>query len=352
MVTIETRVTDAVILSLILVCMHLSIYIININKNRRTIYLSLLSMEILTLYLANHVASLLLIIVIIFELVDLLLEEEFFYPVCILALLICSYIFYSNIHLFVAKLLVALGIFFTRYINVKLLYYKELDIDSKAIISHQNRQIAELKEHGKTIKEVAILEERNRFSGRIHDKLGHSVSGSIILLEATLLIFDTQTQKAKENISRAVDNLRNGVDDIRKSLREERPKLPILNLTEIKVVLEQFTLEYGIAAGIEINSDLENIQIEIWQCIHENLKEVLTNLLKHSNATYFKLSITVTNKIIRIEYINNGVIGELGKKGIGLMSIEERTSFLGGTCLALLEDGLFTLSNVFISNDY
>ena len=78
--------------------------------------------------------------------------------------------------------------------------------------------------------------------------------------------------------------------------------------------------------------------------------ESLTNVLKHSNAGYFTLKIMVTNKIIRVEYINDKVKNTSKQKGIGLMLIEERVVFLGGTSIVINEDDVFKVINTFIVN--
>ena len=346
----KARITQVVILSLILACVHLLVVLANSKKSNKTMVTISLGFEVVLLCLCDVKFGQILIMVTLLELIDYHTEGELFYILTFTSFVLVGLVFYENSYIIVIQLVLLIGFMLTRHMANKIAFYKEKSLDDKAIIAYLNQQIVEMKQHGKTIREVAILEERNRFSGRIHDKVGHSISGSIILLEATMLIFDSQQEKAKDNIKRAVDNLRNGVDDIRKSLREERPKLPILNITEIKATLERFTLEYGIATSIETQSELDVIQVEIWNCVHGNLQEVLTNILKHSKATYFILKITIINKIIRIEYVNDGVKSTIDKKGIGLMAMEERTSFLGGTSLALVEDGVFSLTNVFIIN--
>ena len=64
-----------------------------------------------------------------------------------------------------------------------------------------NRRIASLEEYAKTAKKSAAVEERRRFSARIHDKLGHSISGSIILLEAAKLNIRTNPDSAEQCIT-------------------------------------------------------------------------------------------------------------------------------------------------------
>ena len=209
------------------------------------------------------------------------------------------------------------------------------------------RKITRLEEYEKTLKQSAAIEERRRFSARIHDKLGHSISGSIILLEAAKLSVRTNPDNAEKCIATVTDNLRSGVDDIRKALREERPDSKLIGISELKEILDSAKAKYGIETRLEIKGDADKITFQIWNCIKENLVEAITNTLKHSKATEFSLTVTVLNKIIRAELRDNGGGSGSFKKSTGLTAIEERTVLAGGKCVFLMEPSYFAIINIF-----
>lgn len=201
------------------------------------------------------------------------------------------------------------------------------------------------------------MEERNRFAARIHDKLGHNISGSIILLEATALSMDKDPVRAKQNIKTVTENLRRGVDEIRAALRQERPERSRLGLHEVRKQLEAFQLTYGRKTRLETEGNLEKITIPLWICIQDNLKEALTNMLKHSQGDTFLLRICCMNKAIRVEYADNGACfyespkEEAGDgRGMGLNAMEERAAALGGTMLVTGGQNGFQIVTVFILN--
>ena len=187
--------------------------------------------------------------------------------------------------------------------------------------------------YNRTIREVTAAEERSRFAARIHDKLGHSISGSIILLEAAALTVEKDPQGAKKSMEQVADNLREGVDDIRAALRQERPGLDRLGLQELKKTLEEFQITYGRQIHLEVSGSMEVITAPIWLCIQENLKEALTNMLKHSSGDCFTLRLQVLQSAVRVEYADNGSCGEETRPGLGLQAIEERTAGCGGRCV-------------------
>lgn len=219
---------------------------------------------------------------------------------------------------------------------------------------NKGEEIAELKErisavteYSRAIKTAAAAEERSRFAVRIHDKLGHNISGSIILLEAARLCIDSDPAQAKQCIATASDNLRQGVDEIREALRQERPTAAYRGKADINGILSEFGAKYDKHTEIVINGNADKIGFVHWGCISENLKECLTNTLKHSDADSFGVYITVMNKIIRCEFKDNGCLAAEFKKGMGLTSIEERTAAAGGRAAFLSSNDGFRVLMIF-----
>jgi signal transduction histidine kinase len=236
---------------------------------------------------------------------------------------------------------------YIRIIRDKAENLRETVIEQKEELVYLNQKLSDNRRLVKTLQYTAALEERNRLAARLHDKVGHGISGSIILLEATELMLDQNPEKAKESLNKAIGNLRVGVDDIRAALREERPIRSELGLSELNSELEQFQANHNIKTKLNLSGNSDMISIGIWQCIHENLEESLTNLLKHSNATEFSLSIQVMNKIIKVEYSDNGKSEGDYKKGLGLEAIEERTLKSGGRCFFEKTNTRFRITNIF-----
>lgn len=214
-------------------------------------------------------------------------------------------------------------------------------------ITRLEGKIADLNGLMKTLKTSASLEERNRIAARIHDEIGHGISGSIILLEAAMLQMKNDQDKATKSVEKAIINLRESVDEIRRSLREERTDKALLGFQDITVMLEEFKVKYNISTKLKTTGDLNNIGLDIWTCIHDNLKECLTNVLKHSNATEFILSIEVFSKIIKVVYKDNGRTTKEFEKHLGLDAIEERTVSCKGRCFIEKDENGFSVTNIF-----
>ena len=211
----------------------------------------------------------------------------------------------------------------------------------------------------KTLQYTARLEERNRLAARIHDKIGHGVSGSILLLEAALLQMDSAPEKARKSVEKAAANLREGVDAIRLSLREERPPAQA-GPEEITAALTRFSETHGVKTAFRREGRTEEIPPAVWNCAYQNLTEALTNLLKHSSASAFTLKVTAANKIVRVEFRDNGAPAGNGagspqtggevRKGMGLEAMEERVVLAGGRFFCEKGPGGFSIVQLFPLN--
>lgn len=68
-----------------------------------------------------------------------------------------------------------------------------------------------------------------------------------------------------------------------------------------------------------------------WQVITANIKEALTNVFKHSQATDVKLTLTVNQHFIRLYIKDNGRGSAVVDGGLGLNGMKERVSQMGGS---------------------
>jgi signal transduction histidine kinase len=206
------------------------------------------------------------------------------------------------------------------------------------------------------IEDVARMEERNRLAARIHDEVGHGISGSIMLLEGAMLILPADPEKSREVIGTATENLRKSVDDIRLTLREERSGITKSSLARINAELSKFGAAHpGIAITFTPEGDLTGISVTIWTCIHENLLEAMSNLLKHSAADHFEVTVSNKRKVVKAVFINNGVGGETPPVsernervgGMGLIHMEERCAVYGGRFFTQTVGNEFRITMIF-----
>ena len=180
------------------------------------------------------------------------------------------------------------------------------------------------------LKYLSQMEERNSLAQKIHDKVGHSIAGSLIQLEAALVIVGSDRSKAEEIIRNVINVLKDGMESIRSTLRNIKPAAEQLGINRLKVLLDEFSMNSNIKASLGYSGTMSVISHLQWKIITDNIKEALTNTLKYSSATTVKVNLEVLNKLVRVEVKDNGVGAFSFKKGLGLRGIEERSENAGG----------------------
>lgn len=288
-----------------------------------------------------------LLAILLIHLIDDFAWDNYFYYLTIGMLALTMIIINPQMEVAAFSVLLIILLYYTREVRNKAQSSRKLVLEQKEEMVNLNQKLFDNRRLAKTLQYTAALEERNRLAARLHDKVGHGISGSIILLEASRLMLDQNMEKAKAGIDLAVNNLRSGVDEIRLALREEKPIRSELGLHELQMVLENLQANHNIRTKLKQSGNIDYIGVGIWQCIHENLEEAITNTLKHSNAAEFKLSIQVMNRIIKVEYSDNGKSEGNFQKGLGLEAMEERTLKNRGRCFFDKSENGFQITNIF-----
>ncbi len=196
---------------------------------------------------------------------------------------------------------------------------------------------------------LAKLEERNALSHRIHDELGHSLSGGLIQLEACKAILHKDAHQAAQLLDNAIQISQAGIEEIRKTLKETKPAQESLGVTRIKSELSQFESKYKCQTLFYAKGPLAKISQPMWYVFLQNLTEALTNSLKYSEATRIEAELIVLNKVARFEIRDNGIGTTTILKNLGLLGMEERTAKLGGNVIFQGEDGFSVITLIPIS---
>ncbi len=343
----KVDITDQVISTLSFVCIFLLEVLIDRKLHRKQLILFTLIGSVILCFCLDISFYYPLFVLLLIHILEITVESNLFYQIIAVLVVLSLLLFTPTKLTTVFSMVVIAFLLIFRILLRKLQFYQEMNEQQKEKLGELSKKLEDIKSLSKTIKYTAAMEERNRIAARIHDQIGHGISGSIIMLEAALLIMKNNQEKAVESIQKAITNMREGVDEIRTALREERAQHFLIGRNDVMAVLEEFKVSYNIPAALKTSGDLDHISLEVWACIHDNLKECLTNLLKHSNATEFALSIEVFQKIIKVEYRDNGKSKDEFVKGLGLEAMEERTVHHKGRCFFNKGEYGFCVTNIF-----
>lgn len=177
--------------------------------------------------------------------------------------------------------------------------------------------------------ENALLEEREHLSQTLHDKLGHSINGSIYQLEACKVLLDRDTTSVEKMIQLVIDNLRNGMDEIRCILRKERPKKHKLAIQELQRLCRGCE-EKGIFCTLQVNGEIDQIPEAYLEVMLDNSYEAVSNALKYAGCTKIIIEITKWNQFAQCRILDNGVGCSEIIEGMGLSGMRHRMRNIGG----------------------
>ncbi|MFL0196805.1 sensor histidine kinase [Clostridium sp. WILCCON 0269] len=215
------------------------------------------------------------------------------------------------------------------YTNRLLKLEKQGDSMRKAI-DRLTRNFNESREYSKQVEYTCRLEERNRLSQTVHDKIGHSMTGALIQMEAAKSLMDTDIEKAKELLCNSINISKQGIEDIRITLKNLKPPKEQIGINRLKLTIDEFIGKSGVKTSLIYKGDMDIITYVQWKIIIENTSEALTNSMKYSKASSILVNVEVFNKFIKVEVKDNGIGFKIIKKGLGIIGMEERTGAVGG----------------------
>lgn len=204
--------------------------------------------------------------------------------------------------------------------------FKSFSKDNKIVRDELKEDAIYLRKYNEQLKidreknvHIAILTERNRIAREMHDSIGHSISSSILQVEALKISSDTNSRGGLDLLQ---NTLSTGMDDIRRSIH---------NLYNDSLDLEK-RIETLCSDAVSLDIDLdyrleEPLSYDFKFDILSIVRESITNCIKHSDATKLSIKLLTQPKFYSITIKDNGRTftrkEALPDQGMGLISMEE-----------------------------
>lgn len=196
------------------------------------------------------------------------------------------------------------------------------------------RAHAELLKFALEVEEVAVLRERNRMAGEIHDTVGHVLTSVIRSADACseLLEDSANVQRVVRHMQAMREIAQESLTEIRQSVRALASETSWVN--DWKVVLQRFAEHVYELANTTVYIDgVVDIPILERFTIYQCIKETVTNSIRHGKASEIKIHQKNIHNGYRIEILDNGTGVDTVKPGFGLNSIETRMHKIGGSAV-------------------
>jgi len=257
----------------------------------------------------------------IFAIASMLLYLSFPYPVSSTSLVIWVYI---TAFFF--------GMFSCSMLKARHMYLAEADEQRKARTELERIKL-DLLEANHTAVQHAELMERYRISRQLHDHLGHDLTGALLALQAYEYAQDSEEGKqllhdVKHRLERSTVSLREAVHNVTPTAH--------IGIERLEHIIRNFQ---PLDIGFQKSGDMLLISAHIWALLEACLKEALTNVARHSNATSVKINLQVTESIARLLIHDNGSVATRNHTGSGLRGLKMRARAMGGSLSINQENG-------------
>lgn len=182
------------------------------------------------------------------------------------------------------------------------------------------------------IERLAKVAERERIARDLHDLLGHTLSLIVLKSELAGKLLDVDAARARQEIRDLEQVSRNALSEVRQAVRGYRSGNLSSEMAHARATLE--------TAGIVVQteSDLVDLPPPHENVISLALREGVTNVVRHANATNCHIRVRVADGQCAMEIVDNGC-GGVSDEGNGLRGMRERAEALGGKVVREVRDG-------------
>lgn len=196
--------------------------------------------------------------------------------------------------------------------------------DTKERSMHLERKNRELMEKQDYEVRLAKLSERNRIAREIHDNVGHLLTRSILQIGA-LRVTHNSDPAMTDALTAVNDTLSDAMDSIRSSVHELHDES-----TDLEAQLRAMTDGFQFCA-VKLHYDAGDLPGDVKYCFIAIVREALSNIARHSNATEVSVTVREHPAFCRLTVEDNGTARPaVGSNGIGLQNMRDRVDALGG----------------------
>ncbi|MFJ7567030.1 PAS domain-containing protein [Herminiimonas sp. NPDC097707] len=193
-------------------------------------------------------------------------------------------------------------------------------------------QLRELSAYLQSVRE----EERTRISRELHDELGQSLTAIRIglgVIEKRHALQDEEWRRDVESLKKIADST---VESVQRIAADLRPFIldELGLLAAIEWLLESFSERSAVAYELKLPSPPLDFSREVNTAIFRILQESLTNVSRHSQATFVMVELQQQSDSVNLKITDNGkgmdASTRARRKSLGLLGMRERAFMLGG----------------------
>jgi signal transduction histidine kinase len=214
--------------------------------------------------------------------------------------------------------------------------FQEEELEIARALATQASLAIQLTQLARTARESAVLEERNRLAGEIHDSLAQSFAGISMQLSAAGRAMARKSKDAWGHVERANELARFGLSEARRSALSLRSN--IIEESGLIEALRKLTERSNIPGLISCSFqasrvDERALSPQVQQDLLRIAQEAISNALRHAQPSEIKVSLrgNQSNLVLRVTDNGSGLARtRLSERhGFGFANMSARAKNLG-----------------------
>ncbi|GEN84145.1 sensor histidine kinase DesK [Sporosarcina luteola] len=186
------------------------------------------------------------------------------------------------------------------------------------------------------ISELTLLEERERIARDLHDTLGQKLSMIGLKSDLARRLILKDPEEAERELAEIRQTASTALKEVRELVADMRATKLIDEVMRIRQILSAAEIELRIEGDPHVTQIPSNVENVLGMC----LKEAVTNVVKHSEATICEVAFKQTEDEVSIVVQDNGKGMKEGPSvGSGLKGMRERLEFVNGSLLSEVNNG-------------
>ena len=197
-------------------------------------------------------------------------------------------------------------------------------------VAERTREIERLFEQ---MKELAIVEERNRLARELHDSAKQKAFAALAQIGAANGLIQRNTSAAQKHIIEAEDLVHDVIQELTFLIQEMYPMA--LKEKGLIITLREYTYEWESRNDIKTSLRVEGegqLPLKVEQSLYRITQETLANTARHSHAGSIHIALVYEPDKVSLRIEDDGCGFDVAQKpkGVGLRSIKERAESVGG----------------------
>ncbi len=222
-------------------------------------------------------------------------------------------------------------------------HWTDADQQVMAALMVQGAQAFERVRLAQEAEEAAKMHERQRLARDLHDAVSQTLFSSALIAEGLPSQWRQKPEEASKLVVELMKLNKSALAEMRTLLLELRPEavtrtsLPTL----IRQLIDAARGRRDIEASLEVHGGGDALPPDVHEMLYRIAQESINNILKHSQASEFRIHLIQDTHKAMLSVTDNGVgfDPELAMVGFGLENMRERAEAVGATVEIESEDG-------------